>query len=300
MNFTQLRCFVRTIDNSSFTIAAESLNFSQSAVSKNIKDLENEVGVILINRAHHRISLTEAGKYFYKIANNILQEMDYSVAYLRGQKNGVGTLLRIGFFNSPFEQQIMPFVLRNLKKFDPDLNAQFSITLKDTIAALLNHHIDVCLVPHDVVANIDGLNFEPLVTGRLVVACSHDSNLRKKQQVSVQDLKKQNIFLIEPDTTLHFQTKFQNYLVTELGTENVKYVQDFFTMLIYVKAGWGIGVLPNFIADLTVQEVSFIPLASREIPPYGIAYVDSVRESIAVDPVISAFKMAITEYLRKP
>ena len=45
MNFTQLHCFVEAVDNSSFTIAAEALNFTQPAVSKNIKDLENELEV---------------------------------------------------------------------------------------------------------------------------------------------------------------------------------------------------------------------------------------------------------------
>ena len=64
MNFSQLRCFIYVVDNLSFTVAARKLDFSQSAISKNIKELEKEVNVKLLDRSPHKLMVTAAGKYF--------------------------------------------------------------------------------------------------------------------------------------------------------------------------------------------------------------------------------------------
>lgn len=89
MNFTQLRCFIKAVDNSSFTLAARELNFTQPAISKNIRDLENELEITLIIREHHRITLTKGGRYFYKIARNMVDDMDNTTEFLKSQKGRI-------------------------------------------------------------------------------------------------------------------------------------------------------------------------------------------------------------------
>lgn len=181
MNFTQLRCFIKAVDNSSFTIAAERMNFSQSAVSKNIKDLENTIGVTLINRGHHRISLTDAGKYFYRVARNVVDDMDYTVAYLQSKRNDPETLLRIGVCDTPLEQSVLPLFLRKLREAGSNLNIQFVFVLNNSIGELLNHHVDLCAIARDDVNVVDDVQFEPLIQGQVVVACPPDSPLAQKK-----------------------------------------------------------------------------------------------------------------------
>lgn len=299
MNFTQLRCFIKAIDNSSFTIAAEQLNFSQSAVSKNIKDLENTIGVTLINRAHHRISLTNAGRYFYHVARNVLDDMDYTVAYLQSQKNDAGNLLRIGVCDTPLEQEVLPLFLRKLRESGSNLHVQFVFVLNNSISELLNHHVDICAIARDDVDIVDDVKFEPLISGHFVVACPEDSKLAQKKLITLKDLKGKDIFLIDPNSSLNVQIKYQNSLIEEMGMRHVRFVQDFLAMDIYVKAGWGYGILPNFIADYQNSGAKYIPIDYHEISPYGIAYMESFTNVKILEQVCEIFKKSIMEFLPK-
>ena len=299
MNFTQLRCFIKAVDNSSFTIAAERLNFSQSAVSKNIKDLENTIGVTLINRAHHRISLTNAGKYFYRVARNVVDDMDYTVAYLQSQKNNPETLLRIGVCDTPLEQKILPIFLRKLRKSGSNLNVQFVFVLNNSIGELLNHHVDICAIAREDVDVVDDVRFEPLITGRVVVACPDDSPLAKKDKIAVADLRNQNIFLLDPNSSLNVQLNFQTALINNLGMEHIKFVQDFLAMDIYVRGGWGYGILPNFIADSQSAGITYVPIDYHDISPYGIAYMESFSNKSVLDEVLVTLKKSVKEYTQK-
>lgn len=298
MNFTQLRCFIKAVDNSSFTIAAERLNFSQSAVSKNIKDLENTIGVTLINRAHHRISLTNAGKYFYRVARNVVDDMDYTVAYLQSKKNDPETLLRIGVCDTPLEQKILPIFLRRLRESGSNLNVQFVFVLNNSIGELLNHHVDLCAIARDDVDVVDDVQFEPLIQGKVVAACPKGSPLAQKDLIKPTDLEGQDIFLLDPNSSLNVQMNFQSSLINNVGMDHVKFVQDFLAMDIYVKGGWGYGILPNFIADYQSEGMVYVPVDYHRISPYGIAYMASFTNKSVINEVVGTLKMAVKEYFQ--
>lgn len=291
MNFTQLHCFVKAVDNSSFTIAAEALNFTQPAVSKNIKDLENELEVTLIVREHHRISLTDAGKYFYKVARNVVDDMDYAKKYLRSNKSKLGHSLRIGVCDIPIEEDLMPIVLHELHKIDSKFDIRFMDVLNYSISEILNYHVDICLVSRDSVEAISNINFEPLIEGHFVVMCPANSFLSEKEKITLKDLQKKNLFLFNPTNSLSFQT--QNKLIANMNVQHIRFVSDFFKMGIYVKADWGYGILPNFIADYHANNVKYVPLDYPEIPPYGIAYMKSAVRDIDIEKVIQVFKSAV-------
>lgn len=299
MNFTQLRCFIKAVDNSSFTIAAERLNFSQSAVSKNIKDLENTIGVTLINRAHHRISLTNAGKYFYRVARNVVDDMDYTVAYLQSKKNDPETLLRIGVCDTPLEQKILPIFLRRLRESGSNLNVQFVFVLNNSIGELLNHHVDLCAIARDDVDVVDDVQFEPLIQGKVVAACPKGSPLAQKDLIKPTDLEGQDIFLLDPNSSLNVQMNFQSSLINNMGMDHVKFVQDFLAMDIYVKGGWGYGILPNFIADYQSEGMVYVPVDYHRISPYGIAYMASFTNKSVINEVVGTLKLAVKEYFNQ-
>lgn len=73
MNFNQLKYFVAIVEQGSFWAAALEEYISQSSLSKQIKTLENELGVVLFNRSGNKITLTEAGQCFYEYALKLLE-----------------------------------------------------------------------------------------------------------------------------------------------------------------------------------------------------------------------------------
>ncbi|MGM9583072.1 MAG: LysR family transcriptional regulator [Phascolarctobacterium sp.] len=77
MLFHQIKYFIAVVQCKSFTEAAERCNITQSAISQQIKSLEKDLGVKLINRDKRRFKLTEAGEYFYNNCENLLDEYEF-------------------------------------------------------------------------------------------------------------------------------------------------------------------------------------------------------------------------------
>ena len=77
MLLKQMKYFMSVVDNHSFTEAAEQCYISQSAISQQIKSLENEFGVHLIKRNNRQFSLTPAGEYFYRHGRELIDEIEH-------------------------------------------------------------------------------------------------------------------------------------------------------------------------------------------------------------------------------
>ena len=79
MNIDNLKCFILVADNLSFARAAEELYISQPAVTKQINNLEQELGITLFIRSTRHVELTQAGMQFYKDAKDIVVKSEIAV-----------------------------------------------------------------------------------------------------------------------------------------------------------------------------------------------------------------------------
>src|SRR4051812_19625038 len=87
--------FRAVVDHGSFTAAANKLNISPSAATKNITSLENSLGVQLLNRSTRRISLTDYGRDFYNSSVEILTSVDDAESAIRDKNKSARGLVRI-------------------------------------------------------------------------------------------------------------------------------------------------------------------------------------------------------------
>lgn len=99
MNTEELECFVSLAGTRNFMRTAESLGLSQPAVSKQIRNLEEELGAKLFDRTTRSVSLTEAGTRFLPDANEILNTFRRSRHVLQGLQNQGAQVLRIGYLD---------------------------------------------------------------------------------------------------------------------------------------------------------------------------------------------------------
>ncbi len=74
---TRMRCFIQVVDSNGFSAAAREMGRSKALVSKYVGELEDELGVRLLNRTTRQVSLTEVGEAYYKEAAEILQRIVY-------------------------------------------------------------------------------------------------------------------------------------------------------------------------------------------------------------------------------
>ncbi|MDN3454644.1 MULTISPECIES: LysR family transcriptional regulator [unclassified Psychrobacter] len=125
MDLKQLNAFIAVADLRSFSAAAAKTGLSQPSLSRLLKQLETDMGVILIDRYHRPLHLTEAGTFFYDKISTILTEID-TVTSMTQRLSAPSSGLNIGFVPSVL-YGLLPEIIATLKQFSPDID----VNLKD-------------------------------------------------------------------------------------------------------------------------------------------------------------------------
>ena len=141
----QIRYFQSVVRLGSFTAAAEEHFISQSAISQQIKALEDELGVTLLERKKRSFTLTSAGEYFYKKSLVLVADYDNIVRELQKVSGKNGELLRVGLLKGYSGKEFNSAVSKFTVKF-PDVTVEVTHGNHDTLYALLrNGDIDIVL-----------------------------------------------------------------------------------------------------------------------------------------------------------
>src|SRR5881392_3249812 len=116
MEIRQLKAFLAIAEAKTFTAGARRVNVTQAAISMQIRQLEDEVGLPLFTRTPRRVILTEAGEHLLERARSILREHDAALAELAELGGVEHGRLRIGSSSSAFATNQLPQILTELKK----------------------------------------------------------------------------------------------------------------------------------------------------------------------------------------
>ncbi|WP_214608443.1 LysR family transcriptional regulator [Legionella maceachernii] len=187
MDLNQIRAFIAAADFGSFTLAADFLYITQSAISKRIASLEAEIKTPLFIRDHNRLMLTEAGKIFLPHAIEVLQTVQTGISsvnlFLERQKKPfkVGLDFLIGSF-------MLPDLLASFNNDHP--NMDFSVNYLSplmSLRALRNREIELCL---NCISNKVIHEFEliPLFTLPFVIKVSRRHPLMRKKKISLEEI----------------------------------------------------------------------------------------------------------------
>lgn len=147
MEIRQLKAFLAIAEAKTFTAGAKRVNVTQAAISMQIRQLEDEVGLQLFTRTPRRVILTEAGEHLLDRARKILREHDSAlaeIAELGGVEHG---RLRIGSASAEFATQQLPHILQGLREKFPnsDLNVS-SGTSQRLVEKIMHGDIDIAFV----------------------------------------------------------------------------------------------------------------------------------------------------------
>lgn len=275
MNFSQLRCFIYVVDNLSFTVAAKKLDFSQSAISKNVKELEKEINVKLLDRSYHKLIVTEAGKYFYQIALDILKKRDSAVDYM--QHKTMSTKLeqiKIGISANPLEHYIIPSFLQKFNSQHNNCDFTFIINfLVDYLSQLQDRKINLALLTSDVIKDSKDVIFVPYVPVKYWVALPTGHPLEEQKSISFDLLYDQEILLPYTDRSLPDIYQLNQIILTRLTPDQVKWVDEYFLMYDFIKARQGLGIIPNYCINKKIKSVTYRPLQYKTKTFYGLAYL---------------------------
>ena len=147
MEIRQLKAFLAIAEAKTFTAGARRVNVTQAAISMQIRQLEDEVGLQLFTRTPRRVILTEAGEYLLDRARKILREHDTAlaeIAELGGVEHG---RLRIGSASAEFATVQLPTILQGLREKFPNSELAVSAGTSQTLVDKIMHgEIDIAFV----------------------------------------------------------------------------------------------------------------------------------------------------------
>ena len=194
MELRHLRYFVAVAEELHFGKAAKRLCITQQPLSRQIKDLEAELGVELFYRTKRTVRLTEVGELFLVETKKILQQADYAVELVKQASQGKIGRITVGFTGSALNM-VLPAAVRQFKQLYP----QVELTLKrmqtpEQVEALHDGQIDLGLLHPSI--NDDGLILETIYREQLVVALPDNHPLANvTQPISLQQLATDSFIL---------------------------------------------------------------------------------------------------------
>ena len=200
-----LRYFVAVAEMENVSRAAtQKLHVAQPSLSRQIRDLENEIGVQLLERTARSVRLTDAGRTFLEEARAILKHADEAVVKTRGVAGKQE--LRVGDW-SLGTARIMPALLRTFQQAMPNVHVKLhDWTVDQNIAGVRDGRLQLAMLLRPLKANaLAELRFQELATARVALAVSSNHPFARRQSIPLGDAAREPFIGLTPDKYPRYQ-----------------------------------------------------------------------------------------------
>jgi DNA-binding transcriptional LysR family regulator len=259
MNFQQLHYFLALADELHFWRTSEKMFITQSALSRHIKTIEQELGVQLFERNNRNVKLTKAGEFLRGEFQQILNGFESVTRHARQIAAGEVGMVRIGHPAS-ITFSLLPDLVLALRHKYPNLTAQLiELPGMDFDTALLSYYIDIGFNREP--NKTKGLTSKQILTENFALAVPAAHPLAKKETIDLSEAKDERFIL--PFSTGRSEHALRiRSLFEEAGFTPQVYFEsdDGGTILGLVSRGLGISVLPFSYFHHAREEVRFIKL----------------------------------------
>lgn len=275
MELRHLRYFVAVAETQNVLRAAtQKLHVSQPAVSRQIRDLEDELGVQLFERTGKAVKLTDAGQLFLKEARAVLERTDEAVANVRGFAQAGETELHVGYSPLP-GAQIVPAALRAFQQAMPNVHVKLHDWSNEEIVAGVRDgrlQLAFCIPPLRRGAFRD-LRFEELIRERVRVAVPPNHRLAQRRSVSLADAAQEPFIGLTRENAPHYYAYLAAVFAPVKNKPRVIEEHDSMLGVISaIEAGTGAGLAVESIGYSFGNRVKLLRLTPEPKPiSFGIA-----------------------------
>lgn len=296
MELRHLRYFVTVAEELNITRAAVRLNLSQPPLSRQIRDLEEELGIQLLKRTPKQVQLTAAGRVFLKEARKVLHYAQEAVLKARAVVEAGDTAVRVAYAPTP-TIELLPRALKAFRKLAPQTQVVLlDLATDEMITGLRAGKLDIALLVKPPLKARKGLAFHPLIEMPVGIIVPPGHAFAKRTAVALADALRQPL-------VGYIQKGYADYhhwlaSVTKLTRQRPVFaaqVDGAPSLVAAVEAGQGIAFGPPTFTKIGAGRVKFVPLEACT-PSIEVGYaVRQGANSEALAQFIKALKPRSTK-----
>ena len=270
MELRHLRYFVGVAEEENVSRAALKLHVSQPALSRQVRDLEDELGFLLFERSAKSVRLTEAGRAFLTEARAVLQRAEEAVKAARTIADGGIGELHIGYAPS-LTARILPPALRAFQAESPKVRVKLhDFSTEEMLAGLRDGKLQIAFVIRLPVAMLRGLIFEELVRDPICLAVAPKHPLAARRSVTLAEIAREPLVTYSrkdyPEAHKFLEAMFSGIKTKPRIAEEHDSVSSLITA---VESGAGVALAPQSLSCTAGPRLKLIPF-SPALPPLVI------------------------------
>ncbi|CAM1368506.1 Transcriptional regulator [Tenacibaculum sediminilitoris] len=254
-----LRYFLTVAEELHFRKAAERLFISQPGLSRQIKQMEDDLNIELFKRHNRKVALTPAGLYLKDEISRNLKNLDNIINHAKLLQDGKQGKLEFGYVGSAM-QEIIPNLLVSFKK--KHTNVQFGLKEMDNekqIENLLHKKIDIGFVRLDRVPR--GLNIQPVLKENFCLVLPKNHLINNQNFKNLHQLKNESFILFDPSYSPSYYEKvmqiFTDSGFTPLISHNTIHAASIYKL---VENNFGLSIVPKSLQQGYNMNIKFIEL----------------------------------------
>jgi len=275
MELRHLRYFIGVAEEENVSRAALKLHVSQPALSRQIRDLEEELGFLLLERSAKSVRLTEAGRAFLTEARAVLQRAEDAVKAARAIATGGRGELHVGYAPS-LTARILPPTLRAFQAELPNVRVRLhDLSTEEMLAGLREGKLQIAFVVRLTPALLRGLRFEELARDSICLAVAPKHPLTARRTVSLAEVAREPLITYSrkdyPDAHENLATMFAAIKSKPRIAEEHDSVSS---LIAAVEAGNGVAIAPLSLTCTAGPRLKLIPFSPAPAPlVIGAAWV---------------------------
>jgi DNA-binding transcriptional LysR family regulator len=270
MELRHLRYFVAVAEEENVSKAALKLHVSQPGVSRQIRDLEDEIGFQLLERSAKSVRLTAAGKVFLKEARDVLQQVEAAVKKARAVAGGTAGEINVGYAPS-LTVQILPPLLRKFQEQFPRVRVILhDLSSEEMLAQLASKKLQVALTVPPPRKLMRDLAYMELAQYAMCVAVAPHHALADLKAITLQQVAKEPLIgYTRQDYPEYHEEIGRLFAKAGLKADFAEEHEGANSLTAAVEAGRGMALVTNSIACMVGPRLRLIPLKPA-LPPFPV------------------------------
>ena len=266
MELRHLRYFIAAAEEENISRAALKLHVSQPGISRQIRDLEDEIGFELFQRTAKSLKLTDSGRVFLKEARAVLQRADEAVKIARAASLDSGEL-NVGYAPSP-TARFLPQTLRAFQSATPKVRVKLhDCSTGEMLTGLRAGHLQLALTVRADVKLLREFNFTELMRDTMLLAVPPEHRLAKMKSVKLEDVAREPLVAYNrKDYPEAYRMLIGFFAGLKMKPRIIEEHDSVNSLIAAVVAGVGVAVVTNSLKCTAGWRLKFVPF-SPALPP---------------------------------